>query len=41
MDNWRLTAERITKYNPDNRDENGSYKLDEWTSISDIGKTGR
>lgn len=38
MDNWRLTAERITKYNPANRDENGAYKLDEWTSISDIGK---
>jgi hypothetical protein len=38
MDNWRKTAHRITKYNPDNRDEKGSYKVDEWTSISDIGK---
>ena len=38
MENWRKTAYRITKYNPDNRDENGSYKVDEWTSISDIGK---
>jgi hypothetical protein len=38
MDNWRLTAQRVTKYNPDNRDDDGSYKLDEWTSISDIGK---
>ncbi|HEY3403190.1 MAG TPA: hypothetical protein VGK59_07375, partial [Ohtaekwangia sp.] len=38
MDNWRRTAHRITKYNPDNRDETGAYKVDEWTSISDIGK---
>lgn len=29
---------RITKYNPEFRDENGFYKKDEWTSISDIGK---
>lgn len=29
---------RITKYNPDFRDEKGFYKKDEWTSISDIGK---
>lgn len=29
---------RITKYDPDNRDENGRYLVDEWTSISDIGK---
>jgi hypothetical protein len=38
MDKWRATADRITKYNPENREENGSYKSDEWTSISDIGK---
>jgi len=29
---------RVTKYNPENRDETGAYKVDEWTSISDIGK---
>lgn len=29
---------RITKYNPSNRNENGSYALNEWTSYSDIGK---
>lgn len=28
---------RITKYNPLNRDENGLYVKDEWTSFSDIG----
>ncbi len=31
---------RVTKYNPQNRDEKGFYTLlDEWTSISDVGKT--
>lgn len=29
---------RITKYDPKNRDENGFYINDEWTSVSDIGK---
>lgn len=30
---------RVTKYNPHNRDEKGLYTLvDEWTSISDVGK---
>ena len=29
---------RITKYNPSFRNERGDYILDEWTSISDIGK---
>lgn len=29
---------RITKYNPQNR-VNDIYNVDEWTSISDIGKT--
>jgi hypothetical protein len=38
MNKWRETSYRITKYNPDNRDENGQYKVDEWTSMSDIGK---
>ncbi|AUD14933.1 MULTISPECIES: hypothetical protein [unclassified Planococcus (in: firmicutes)] len=31
---------RVTKYNPKNRDAKGLYTLvDEWTSISDVGKT--
>ncbi len=30
---------RITKYNPEFRDEKGCYKAEDWTSISDIGKT--
>lgn len=29
---------RVTKYNPSYRDINGSYILDDWTSVSDIGK---
>lgn len=29
---------RITKYNPQNRDSNWYYLLDEWTSIHDLGK---
>jgi len=29
---------RITKYDPQNRDENGLYKKDEWISIGGIGK---
>jgi len=29
---------RITKYNPKYRDENGTYKKNEWTSIHDVGK---
>lgn len=28
---------RVTKYNPQNRDEMGKYLVDEWSSISDIG----
>ncbi len=30
---------RVTKYNPMFRDESGAFKKDEWTSISDIGRT--
>ncbi len=30
---------RITKYNPVYRDEDGRYTLDEWISVSDIGRT--
>lgn len=29
---------RVTKYDPKNRDSNGSYSINEWTSFSDIGK---
>ena len=29
---------RISKYDPNNRDLNGSYTIDEWTDYSDIGK---
>lgn len=32
--NWR-----ITKYNPEFRNEKGVFLKDEWTSFSDIGKT--
>lgn len=30
---------RITNYNPASRNENGAYLKDEWTSISDVGKS--
>lgn len=30
---------RITKYNPAFRDERGAYLKDEWTSLSDVGKS--
>ena len=30
---------RLSKYNPAYRDADGSYTKEEWTSISDIGKT--
>jgi len=30
---------RITKYDPGNRDKNGFYQKDEWSSINDIGKS--
>lgn len=29
---------RISKYNPQNRNNDGAYLKDEWTSVSDIGK---
>lgn len=35
-----MNSVRITKYDPRNRDANGHYTLvDEWTSISDVGKS--
>ncbi|ANU13020.1 hypothetical protein [Planococcus halocryophilus] len=34
-----MKSMRVTKYKPQNRDEKGLYTLvDEWTSISDVGK---
>lgn len=33
-----MLAWRITKYNPENRNEMGHYLIDEWTAYSDIGK---
>ena len=35
---WRWTADLIVKYAPENYDERGIYRKDEWTSSSDIGK---
>lgn len=29
---------RITKYNPQFRNESGAYQLDEWTEYSDLGR---
>ena len=37
-DSWRWTADLIVKYAPENYDERGIYRKDEWTSSSDIGK---
>lgn len=34
MNSWR-----ITKYNPAFRDDRGAYLKDEWTSVSDVGKS--
>ena len=30
---------RVTKYNPIHRDARGHFQRDEWTAVSDIGKT--
>jgi hypothetical protein len=30
---------RVCKYDPAFRDENGAYQRDEWTSVSDIGRS--
>lgn len=38
MDNWRLTAVRITKYDPKLRNADDSFSEDEWTSVHDVGK---
>ena len=37
-DSWRWTADLIVKYAPENYDERGIYRKDEWTSSSDIGE---
>lgn len=34
-----LLSYRITKYNPQNRNNEGNYLKNEWTSFSDIGKS--
>ncbi len=34
-----MISVRATKFNPKNRDDQGRYLVDEFTSISDIGKT--
>jgi len=33
-----LNRWRLSKYNPDLRDERGAYTVDEWTAASDIGR---
>jgi hypothetical protein len=30
---------RVTKFDPSRRDSSGAYPSDDWTAISDIGKT--
>ena len=37
-DSWRWTADLIVKYAPENYDERGIYRKDEWPSSSDIGE---
>ena len=34
-----MSWHEIVKYCPENYDENGAYKANEWTSFSDIGKS--
>jgi hypothetical protein len=34
-----MNTYRVTKYNPKYRDKEGAFTKDDWTSISDIGKT--
>ena len=36
-DSWRWTADLIVKYAPENYDERGIYRKDEWVALSDIG----
>ena len=37
-DSWRWTADLIVKYAPENYDERGIYRKNEWLMSSDIGK---
>jgi hypothetical protein len=37
MNDWRITAKRVTKYDPVLRQEDGRYASDDWTSYHDIG----
>jgi hypothetical protein len=37
MTHWRLTAKRVTKYNPSFRDEQGNYMIHEWSSFNNVG----
>ena len=34
---WRWIADEIVKYAPENYDERGIYRKDEWVALSDIG----
>ena len=36
-DSWRWIADEIVKYAPENYDERGIYRKDEWVALSDIG----
>ena len=35
---WLWTADEIVKYAPENYDEKGIYRKNEWLMVSDIGK---
>ena len=35
---WRWIADEIVKYAPENYDEKGIYRKNEWLMVSDIGK---
>lgn len=37
MNDWRITARRITKYDPTLRDNEAQYTKDDWTSYHDVG----
>lgn len=39
LDEWRLTAKSITKYNPIYRDRDGLYTKNEWIGFFQVGKT--
>ena len=37
-DNWRYTANSVTKYNPTYRDNNGRYTSNEWIGFFQVGQ---